>query len=172
MKYKVKGNIIFKHLSFTIFLIFVLIFAFIYDAFISDLMGGLDIYIIFISIQVLIVLLLLLDYKVNSTRGEVIIKDDVIKTNDFFINKEDVLSIEIYGAPSVYRKSSFKLLPFECFHYVKIVSNKKAIYISSLSDFNLYQNILKEKIFKGKIICNKKGLSNRGSLLIVFGSTL
>lgn len=136
-----------------------------YHFFINDLKNGLWIFLFIILIQFAIVLFLMIDYLLNTTKGDFIITDEYIlnDVNDIEIVKEEIKEVIVFGAPSISRKSSFKLLPFEGFHYVKIICKNNVIIMSSLLDFNLYEKISKERIFKNKIKFNKKGLTGRGS---------
>lgn len=106
----------------------------------------------------------------NSYKGEITISSDEIilfeEDKKDVINKEDIIKVTLFAAPSVRRRSTFRLLPFEAFYYVTIqIKNHDDIIITTLSDYNLYENIRKEEIFKNKLYISKKGLTGNGSLI-------
>ncbi len=169
MKYKINKKDIFKNLSFSYFLIAVGIIYQIISFYFIDSMDMLVAY-LFIAILLGVVCFLFIDYLLNSYKGEIAIDSDRIILNEednmVVINKEDVIKVILFAAPSVKRKSTFRLLPFEAFYYVTIkCKNHDDIIITTLSDYNLYENIRKEEVFKNKIYISKKGFSGNGSLI-------
>jgi len=165
MEYKINKKSIIKNLSFSFFLIIVgLVYQLLSDYF----KNFIDVSVIWTIILglLLVVILLVLDYVFNSTKGEIninsqqiIIKKDQEKK---IITKEQIDKV----SPSWNRKSTMQFLPFEPFHFVEIkLKEGDTIYITSLSDDNLYENIRKESLFKGIVYLYKKGLSGNGSLI-------
>lgn len=169
MTYTIKSKEILKNLSFTFFLLVFGLICFYYN-FLNSTVFDIRIIIVIIGILVMLTVLLLLDYLKNSTKGTIKIGDseiEVIHSNgSTLIYRKNIISVTLYGAPSVNRKSDFRLLPFEAFHYVEVKClNHPNILITSLSDYRLYENIAKEKIFKGFLEFNKGGLTGRGSII-------
>ncbi len=169
MTYEINNKEIIKNFSFCFFLLgsgiaFEYFNRHYYDVF------DIKIIAIIILCLIFICLLLFIDYFNNSTREKIKIGDseiEVINSGDStFIYRKDIKSVTLYGSPSINRKSDFRLLPFEAFHYVEVKClNHPNIIITSLSDFRLYENIAKEKVLKGLLQFNKGGLTGRGSLI-------
>ena len=170
MTYKINNKSIYNNLSFSFFSI---LFGIICHLLVlMNIVNFIDLTSIWLFILLLIILvpLLLLDYLINTTKGEIQIASDRLlikdRGNEKQFRKEEIKKVTIYAAPSWNRKSTMRLLPFEDFHYVAInLKDKDTIYITSLSDHNLYTNIKKEELFTGLIYLHKKGLTGNGSTI-------
>ena len=120
---------------------------------------------LFYLIPMFIVVILLWDYYFHTKGQKVFFSDEdivvkIVKGEKKY-EKSNIEKVTIYAAPSFRRNSTFRLLPFEVFHFVEIKMNrgKGVIYITSLSDSELYYSIQQQSILKGKIYY-KKGLFN------------
>jgi len=121
-------------------------------------------------VPVFLSILLLIDYYFNETKGTIILRTDNIEilnnTEHRILDGELISQAVVYGTPSVYRKSFFRVLPMEAFHYVDIsLKNGESIFITSLSDFELYWKLLDEPILKGKLFLFKGGWLKKGELI-------
>lgn len=166
MNYTINKTDIIKNLNYSFFSLGVLSLLYFFTS-LSFTINYLMV-ILFFLLPVFIVLFLFIDYILNSTKGIIEISKDYIKIKDRLnsqeINKKEIIGVFIYGAPSIKRKSSFRIMPFECFHYVEIeIKNKPNIYISSLSCYNLYNKIEKEPLLIDLIKHKKEGLLKQGN---------
>ncbi len=169
MIYRVTKNVIFQNLSYTFFAIGVAVLFGVLQEY-KILLFDMRIIYFITAIVLLIALLQLFDYLKYLTKGEIKIDPEGIRILDRnlekFIPKEDIVGVTVYGAPSIKRKSMFRLLPFEAFHYVDIeCKSGENIIITSLSDYYLYWDICKEKIFNDKLQFNKGSLTSRGNMI-------
>ncbi|MEM6815881.1 MAG: hypothetical protein AAF600_16090 [Bacteroidota bacterium] len=111
-----------------------------------------------------------MDYIKNATKGSILIGANQIEIIDSncseVISKNEIKSVIVFCPPSVKRRSDFKLLPFEAFHYIEIkCRHRPNIIITSLCDYNLYETITKETLFEEILFFNRAGLSGNGSLI-------
>ncbi len=155
MIYRINRTDIFKNLKYSISILIFAICCFLVNI-IWEHIFDMRMILFLTALQLLVVVLLFIDYLKNSSKGQIIIEHNQItiqeKTVKTIVLKKDIEEVIVYGAPSVRRKSMFRLLPFEAFHYVDIKGeNFKSIILTSLSDYRLYWNISKEPIFKGKL---------------------
>lgn len=169
-KFKINIKSIYKNLSFGIFLIiFVLVVGIVPNFY--NISFSYSFIIIVVSILVSLVIILFFDYRINSTKNEVEIFDDkiLVKSKGVIIeevSKQRIKKVIIHASPSIRRKSSFFLFPFEMFHFVKILKDDEtSIYISSLSDIKLYEKINGMPIFKNNLVLKKNGLTGNGSFI-------
>ena len=135
-----------KNLSFSIFVIVAFTLTYFYFEYIKGESIALWIILLIVLGQLIPVIILLIDYYVNSTGDEILVRNEhmeVKKGSDVvIINKEEIQKSTIYAAPSWNRNSTVQFFPFEPFHFVEIkLKTGKTVYITSLSDHNLYKNI-------------------------------
>lgn len=69
----------------------------------------------------------------DKTLKEIIYKS---KESLLKVNFDDIKNIEIHMTPSLYRKSSFQIFPFEQYHYAVIITETKRIIITNLMIIN------------------------------------
>lgn len=170
MIYKINKENIIKNIADSFFIILFgiicQIISYYYNGFIDIIF-----ILVIILILLLIVVFLLIDYSLFSTKQIITINDKGIEVanNDKIINQIDktvIKKVIIFGAPSIHRNSTFRLLPFENFHYVKIIINdNESIYISSLSDYYLHLSIREHIIFKDKVIFMNNGFTKNGMFI-------
>tara|TARA_R100000935_G_scaffold1439_1_gene4513 strand:+ start:65127 stop:65660 length:534 start_codon:yes stop_codon:yes gene_type:complete len=124
---------------------------------------------IIIAAQVLLSLFLLVDYLIHKTSGVFHFHKDTIelqiKNSLKIIRSEEISKVVIYGSPAVYKKENVFFLPFTCFHYAEIQLNDTSnLYVTSLSNYRLYQKLEKEPILQKKLYLKKGGWLKRGEL--------
>ncbi|WP_378185817.1 hypothetical protein ACE939_11930 [Aquimarina sp. W85] len=168
--YKINKKSIIKNLGFSFFIIIAFIITYIYFVYITKESDFIWLLSLILLGQLIPVILLLTDYFVNSTKEEIIVHGEYIeikeKNHRKTIQKQEIEGLTIYASPSWYRNSTVKFFPFEAFHFVEIkLKNDNSIYITSLSDHNLYKNIQKEKLFKGLLYFYKGGITRQGNAI-------
>ncbi len=167
--YRINIKSVCKNLGFSFFIILAFISIVLY-AYVNQVEVNVTLMSIFFLSPVLIACFLLIDYYVNAN-NEVRLFDERIeiinnKKEKVVFNKEEIVGLKIYICPSMNRKSSFQLMPFEQFHFIELIFiNNTKFYISSLSDENLYNTIQKNKIFKNKINIVNRGIFDLGYLI-------
>lgn len=172
MKYSISKKNILKHLGFSGFIILVFICYILYLLFFEtkNIQNALIVTLVLVAVQLLVVGVHIIDYYYNSTRESIEIDSDKItiinKGVVKIIMKEEVKEAIVYAAPSINRGSVGHVLPHESLYYVDIkYNNSNSIIITSLSDYDLLENLKKEPILEGKIRPYKRGLTGRGSLM-------
>jgi hypothetical protein len=114
-------------------------------------------YIIFFLISLIPVVFLHIEYLKRNGNFRFIIDSDnscfklsnIKKEEESIIKFDEIKQIVIYCAPSVRKKRSFKILPFENYHFARIFTKNHKQYIIT--------NLLMEDIIEGfKIVPNIK----------------
>ena len=164
MVYQKNSRDILRCLSFSFYLI---LFAFGCHLYNVNLHYSIDMRVILllVGLPVLLSILLLIDYNQNATKGIIELSLDEIavrsSSSKLRIPKNEIISARVYGSPSIKRKSFFRVMPWEAFHYVEIVHGQgQSIIITSLSDYGLYWSLSKEPILRGKLTINNEGSSS------------
>ena len=165
-RYRINIKSVYKNLEFSLFIIV----AFFGVYFFLERVVGKEVNIfllmLFFFSPLLVVVYLFVDYFLNSTKKEIRVFDDYIEvhsnsSNKEVIHREDLKEVYFYVSPSVYKQSSFQLLPFEGFHFLRITyGNDKKLYITSLSDWELFKNTKEYPIFKGKVKVKNSSIIN------------
>lgn len=124
--------------------------------------------IVFLSIIFLLSLFLLIDYIINGTKGRFEFWDNRIEVTSEGVRKivkeAEIEKVVIYGSSAVYSKSGIFFLPFTCFHYAEIRTGKETFFLTSLSNYKLYENLVREPVLRKKVYLKKGGLAKRGEL--------
>ena len=153
MDYRITNRSIYKNLSFTGFHILVFLLGSLY----IGLHPSNDKYyyiLLFIwFIPVLCSIVLFLEYYKIERNQEIRIEGDTLYINQAGenqqIHKDEVEKLVLSGTPSIHRNSYFRLLPFEAFHFLELtLKDGRRVYITSLTDPDLFKNFRKDPFFK------------------------
>ncbi len=163
MELKISTRFIYKNLGFTFFYIIVnLILLYYYD--IGNNLKILIIHSTIVGTPLILALFCFFDYLRFETNRLIIIEDEMLYIEKKGVKRQiysdQIKEVKLCAAPVFYRNSTFRLLPFEVFHYAEVkVKNQPSVYLTSLSDTELFHMIQEEPLFKGKITY-KKSLFN------------
>ncbi|MDG3581266.1 hypothetical protein [Galbibacter pacificus] len=126
MVYKINKKAVLKNLDYIIFItiVYAVIVLYYEDYKVAYTINA---FTLFYLIPLIVVIFLFWDYYFHTKGQKVFFSDEniVVKTAkvDKKYEKSDVEKVTLYAAPSFRRNSTFRLLPFEAFHFVEIKMN-------------------------------------------------